>query len=284
MSLELDWLEREERYRRRVNRLMTVFVILVAVVLGTGAYLRSKHSKESREAAARAAEQQRLAEARRQREQFSADSTAAAERYASFKEAQRATPLDDLPFLQIPLPSGQPVRPFVERLWTEYVRVVDPQATSEQEITWGRQNFIELMNDGPLRGRAVLLPILEQSGTRLEIRSTSFSQITKAQVAVGMREAPEEEAPVDSLGIGLVPVAMPAEGESPPAVEPGSTAETGETATGAASGASSAEPADAEPSATTPPTPVPPETVPAETAPAEAPAPSSAPADTVPRP
>ena len=280
MSLELDWLEREERYRRRVNRLMTVFVILVAVLVGTGAYLRSKHSKESREAAARAAEQQRLAEARRQREQFTAVSTAAAERYASFKEAQQATPLEELPFLQIPLPPGQPVRPFVERLWTEYVRVVDPQATSEQEITWGRQNFIELLNDGPLRGRAVLLPILEQSGTKLEIHSTSFSLITKAQVAVGMREPPEE-APVDSLGIGLAPVAMPAEGESPPAVEPGST---GETEAGAAGGDTSGEAADAAPTATTPPTPVPPETAPTEPPPAEAPAPSPAPAATVPRP
>jgi len=89
MSLELDWLEREERYRQRVTRLLTVFVILVGALVGTGAYLRSKHSKEAREAAARAAEQQRLDAERKLREQFTADSSAVANRYASFLQATR---------------------------------------------------------------------------------------------------------------------------------------------------------------------------------------------------
>ncbi len=257
MSLELDWLEREERYRRRVNRLITVFVIVVGAILGTAAYLRSRDAKEVRQAAARAAEQQKQDAERSQRAKFVADSTAAANRWAGFLQAHQAKPLQELPFIEIPLPPGRPVRPFVESLWTEYVRVVDPEATSSEEITWYRQNFIGILNDGPMRGRAVLLPLVDQSGTKLDIRKSSFTQITKAQVEIGMREPPEE-APADSLA-GLLPQAAPAGGEgTPPATEPSSTPPASSTAGGTTEAPSGQPAAEPPPAASgTPPQPAP---------------------------
>ena len=287
MSLELDWLEREERYRQRVTRLLTVFVIVVGALVGTGAYLRSKHSKEAREAAARAAEQQRLDAERRQREQFTADSSAVADRYAGFIQAYQAEPLEGLPFLAIPLPAGQPARPYVERLWTEYVRVIDPAATSSQEIAWYRQNFIGVLNDGPLRGRAVLLPVLDQRGTTLEIHKTSFTQITKGQVEVGMRE-PIPEAVADSLGLVPGGEAAPPGGETaPPATDasstpPATTAPTEPAPSAPAPETAPAPPAPA-PAAPTEPAPAPAPTEPAPTEPAPAPAPTE-PAPTEPAP
>lgn len=287
MSLELDWLEREERYRQRVTRLLTVAVILVAALLGTGFYLRSRHVKSMREAAARAAQEQQRERVRRQREQFAADSTAAADRYKSFKEDYRTEPLEGLPLLAVPLPSGQPVRSFLERAWADYVQVIDPNATSDESITWFRQNYTDVMNDGPLRGRAILLPKLEQKGTMLEIEKSTFTQITRAQIEVGMRE--EIEAPTDSLGLDATgSMAAGSETTGTPADDASSSSSTDDVDAAPESTETAPAPESSEPTppattgtanASTPATPVPPETAPQESLPA-----SSAPPDSVPNP
>jgi len=247
MGLELDWLEREERYRRRVVRLMGIGLVLVATVAITFVVTRGRAEKSIKAAAAQAAEKERLAAIQRKRDAFVADSSATANRYATFLRTYNATAIENSPLLQIPLPAGMGIVPFVQKLWPEYAHVVDPQLSADQEREWYRQYYIDVMNEGPLRPRAVLLPALEQQSTKLVFRKATFTDITLGQVTVGMREAPQEVLPDSTL-------AAPVPSETP--------SET--------------------PAATPPPTPAPaPAPAPAEPAPADT---QPAPPDTTPKP
>lgn len=286
MGLELDWLEREERYRRRVLRFMTVGFLVVAALVGTLAITRARAVRRAQAERARAAEAARAAEVKRQRDAFVADSSATANRLAGFLGRHGALPLEGLPFIEVPLPADLPVRSHVERLWTEYARVVDPSTTAEQEEVWFRQYYVDVLNDGPLRGRSVLLPAVHQSGTQLGFEHYGFAEITRAQVAVGAREE-VEEAPVDTTAVP--------EGAAEPAPESPPTEQTPAPApaTPATASPPAQEPAPAsapasEPSPTgeaappsPPPAPVTPATPPsgAATSPSQ-PAPAATPPDT----
>jgi hypothetical protein len=219
MGLELDWLEREERYRRRVLRLMIIGIVLVGGTIAVLGYLGGQRKQASIAAAGREAVAAREAEAKRARELFVADSTAAANRYNGFVQRHGALVLETLPLLQVPLPRGQSTAAFGRSLWSEYVRVADPKVTPEQEVDWYRQYYVDLMNDGPLRGTAALLPTMKQSGTSFVLDKPSFSDITQGQVLVGMRQQ-VVEVPVDSLAAPIVAEPPPATNEAPPAQQP----------------------------------------------------------------
>jgi len=259
MGLELDWLEREERYRRRVLRLIIVSVVLVAGLIGTLAFLRTKAVKEAQATAASASQAARQAAVKQQRDTFVADSSATANRYAGFVRTHAATPLESTPLLQIPLAHGTAIAPFVRDLWSEYVHVLDPQTTAEQESDWYRQYYIDVMNDGPLRPRAVLLPSMKQESTKLVLQKATFTDITIGQVAVGMREAPQEVR-MDSLAAAAPSAELPT---SPPAA--------------------TAPPAAATPPPAPPSEPAPPESTPPPPEPDITP-PAVAPPDTTPKP
>jgi hypothetical protein len=277
MGLELDWLEREERYRRRVVRLMTAIAVLSGLGIGTAAILRARHAKQQNVRAAQAAAAAREAAAKAERAAYVADSTAVAARLSGFLDRHAAARIEGSSLFMAPLAAGQSIHPTVQRLWSEWALVVDPQATAVQQSEWYRQYFVDVMNDGPLRGRAVLLPGIETQNRGLEfvfVRPT-FTEITAAQIHVGMREAPAL-TDTGAAGFGAAP-------ETPPASPaPAAAPET------------PPAPAATTPAATveTPPQPVPPAPVPTETptppapateTPAAAPESTTAPADSIPR-
>ena len=203
MGVELDWLEREERYRRRVVRMMVIGIVLVGgFILGIGV-MRGRALKERRAAEAQRSITQREQNAEAVKAQFSADSAATANRLAEFVRVHAATRMADLPILQVPLPPGVGAEALAQRVWTEYARVADPAVSSAVEADWYRLYYVDLMNSGPLRGRAVLLPAMRQERTSFVILKPSFSDITRAQIEVGMREMPAE-IPGDSLATSVM--------------------------------------------------------------------------------
>ncbi len=292
MGLELDWLEREERYRRRVLRMLIVGVVIVGAFAGTAGFMRAKAIAESKVAATRRADAERAAAKQRERDAFVADSSAAANRYAEFSRLHGATPIAGVHLLAVPLPPGASVPALVERLWTEYARVADPQVSASQASEWFRQFYVDVMNDGPLRGRAVLLPSMQQNGTKFIIEKSPFSEITHAQIEIGMREMPKDAA-AESLavrGTADAAAASAAAANSPGGEPPAATAAVHDsTAKAPAATPAPKKPAPKPAPAPTPPaptpTPVPPAPAPAESSatPPAAP-PSTAPADSAPPP
>ena len=200
MGVELDWLEREERYRRRVIRLLVAAVVIVGAVIIAVAVVRGRAERERLLAEGQRAVAAREAEVAQRRAQFVADSTATADRLAEFLRVHGATRLTDLPILMIPLPPGVSAPALVQRVWTELARTVDPAVSQATETAWYRMHYVGLMNDGPLRGRAILLPAVRQEGLALEILKPGFSDITRAQIEVGMREM-QLEAAYDSTAL-----------------------------------------------------------------------------------
>jgi hypothetical protein len=177
--------------------------------------------------------------------------------------------MPDVPILQIPLPGGVSRPALVQRVWTEYARVADPTVSAATEADWYRLHYVGLMNDGPLRGRAILLPQMRQEGTALHIRKASFADITRAQIEVGMREVPVEFDSTAALAGTEAPTEPPAEAatETPPAVAPPP---------------STPPPTPPPPAPQPAPTPPPPAPAPADTPPAEPPTPVVPPADAKP--
>src|SRR5262249_2863155 len=200
MGLELDWLEREERYRRRVLRMLIAGIVIVGGAAGTIGFLRARTAADAKLAAAKRDADARDAAKKAQRDAWVADSTATANRYAEFLRVHAAKPIASSPLLTIPLPAGAAVPALVQRLWTEYARVADPQVSAEQESEGFRPFYIQLLNDGPLRGRGVLLPAMKQDGTKATIQKASFLDITHAQIEIGMREMPKD-AIAESLAV-----------------------------------------------------------------------------------
>jgi len=272
MGLELDWLEREERYRRRVLRMLIVAVVVVGAFAGTAGFLRARAIAESKVATTRRAEAERAAAKKRQRDAFVADSSATTNRYTEFNRLHGATPIEGVPLLSIPLPPGASVPALVQRLWTEYARVADPQVSARQESDWFRQFYVDVMNDGPLRGRAVLLPSMKQDGTKFTIQKPSFFDITHAQIEIGMRETPKD-ATAESLAVrGTADAAAASDaGANNPGSEPPTA---GAAAHDSPASAPAAIPVPNAPRAAAPKKPAP---KPALTAPAAAPAPAPAP-------
>jgi hypothetical protein len=285
MGVELDWLEREERYRRRVLRMMVIAVVLVGGVILAFAYTRGRALKQQRAAAAQQAMAKREADAQARRAQFVADSTATANRLAEFMRVHGASPLLDLPILMIPLPPGVSADALARRVWTEYARVADPSVSAATESDWYRLYYVDLMNSGPLRGRGILLPAMRQDNTTLVIRKPSFTDITRAQIEVGMRDMPVD-TPMDTT---LTPPVEAEPGAVTPPVPP-ARAETPALAPEPAPVPTPTPPAAPEPAplptptppAAPEPAPVPIPTPPAAPEPLPEPVPMSPPVDTMP--
>src|SRR5438105_1790410 len=146
MTHELEWMEREERYRQRVARLLVGLSVVVFAALGTTLYLHGRHESATKRAEARAADEARLAEMKHERDAFTADSAAAANRLAQFLRSYQARPLAGIPLLQVPLPRGMAPAPFVDKLWREYAHVVDPNVDDEQQRSWYSQYYVDIMN------------------------------------------------------------------------------------------------------------------------------------------
>jgi hypothetical protein len=300
MVAELDWMEREERYRKRVTRLLLGAGVVTAVVLGVLIHAASTREKATRKATAEAAQAARLADAKRQRDAFVADSSAAANRFTDFQHRHTAEPLSGTPFLQVPLPHGAAVSNFVNQIWPEYARIVDPKATDAQMRDWYKGNFIDVMTEGPLRPKAILLPEIEQRGLEMSFVKVNFTQIVAAQQMTGMREAAESAAD-SARALGVPPIGgtpasagdtseQPASGTHPESTPPTATTPTtppSETPRAAPPASTPAAPAPATPTpepsapagATSPP--ATPSTPPATPPTPAAPSPSPAPTDSV---
>ena len=226
MGTELDWLEREERYRRRVTRLVTLSVVVVGVLVGVTGYLHNKQVKQARAAAQKAQVEAQAAAAKRLRDAHAAESTAVATRLSRFISRYSATPVQGAPILQVPLPSGVGVNEFVGRVWSDYAQMIDPRVTAEQRAQWFKQYYLDVMNDATLRPTAILVPAVQQDSVTLEIQRPSFTDIAQAQVSVGMREAPAP-AP-EAQAAGTTPpasdtTAPPASDAPAPATAPADT-------------------------------------------------------------
>lgn len=294
MGTELDWLEREERYRRRVTRLIMISLLLTAAIVGAAFWLQTRRMKATRLASERATAEQIAAAAKQRRDLYAAESTATANRWASFVNQYGVQPIEGVPLLQLPLPGGVSATEYARRAWADYVLAIDPRTTPEQREQWYRQYYIEVMNDGPLRPSAILLPAAVQDSLTMRIERPSFTEIAASQVHVGMREPPAEPAP----SLEGLPQAMTPEGgmpPSPPAAEPETAAQPPAAAEAATEPAPTptpvTEPAETLPDPTPPiealpePTP-PPVAEPNPIPPAEPvqPPPAPAPPDTTPRP
>lgn len=279
MGLELDWLEREERYRRRVLRMLVTALVLVGLVVAVAAVLRTRAVNTAKIEATKRAEEQREAAKKAVRDAFVADSSATANRYAEFLRVHGATPIADLPLIAVPLPPGATIPALVARLWTEYARVADPQVTAAQEGEWFRQHYIQVMNDGPLRGRAVLLPAMKQTDTKLTILKASFSDITRGQIEIGMRDMPKD-AMAESLATAATEAAAAAADAAPApdlaTPKPAPPAET--------KPAPAPKPAPVDSSPVPAPAAAPKDTTPDPVPPAAEPPPAPAPPDSTPKP
>jgi len=218
MAFEADWLGREERYRRRVVKLLALGFVIVGAAIGTAAILHGRASRQATVAAATAAQAAREAAVQRARDAFVADSAAAANRNNGFTNRYGATLVSGTPLIQIPLPAGTSVAAHVQTLWPEYARVFDPQATPEQVSEWYRKYYVDVMNDGPLRPSAILFPAIEQSGLKLSMERPSFGQIASAQITVGMR-VPAPPDTTEMMGTPIEPASSPAPTPAPAATE-----------------------------------------------------------------
>jgi hypothetical protein len=283
MGIEIDWLEREERYRQRVTRLI-MGGVAVAVALGIGArVIYTKRVRNDEFAAQKSRNDALLAAEKQRRDLFTAESTATADRYKGFMEKYGASPVATSPLLQVPLPRGTSVHDFVRRIWPEYARAADPMAPETVREQWFKRYYVDLMNEGPLRPSSVLLPSMQQDSTRLTLQRATLTDIANAQVQVGMREAlpPPETAPAD------VPAAAPgapqtAAGGAPP--PPASTTQNPESTDGTPSPTPPAPPESTPPADSTPPPAPEPEPAVKPPAPVETVKPDSVQPDSVPHP
>jgi hypothetical protein len=282
MGIEIDWLEREERYRQRVTRLVMAG-IAVAVGLGIGArVIYMKRVRAGETAAQKAREDAQVAAVKRQRDLFSAESLATADRYKGFIDKYGASPLANTPLLQVPLPRGTSVHDFVRRIWPEYAHAADPLALESVREQWFKRYYVDLMNEGPLRPSAVLLPSMQQDSTKLHLQRATLTDIANAQVQVGMRAAlpPPETAPTDAAATAPPPASAngnPTSTDGNPAstppVPPPSTPPPDTTPP------ATTPPAPASPADTTPPAAKPDTTTPKP--PPSAPAPKPEPVETI---
>lgn len=209
---ELDWIEREERYKSRMTRSLVITTLLTVLFFGTGYWLLDRQEKARDKAATAAEAAAAAAEVKRQNEAFTADSTAAAARLAAFKEKYAAQALEGAPILLVPLPRGTGLVRFLESTWAEYARVVDPEVDEEHIRERFAVQYVDVMNrawytssgslawEGDMQPTAILLPDIKQKAKDLQFERPSFAQIVRGQEAAGVRAI--EEAPADAAAAG----------------------------------------------------------------------------------
>ncbi|HZM16229.1 MAG TPA: ribosomal protein L7/L12 [Candidatus Krumholzibacteria bacterium] len=208
---ELDWIEREERYRTRITRALIIISILAVAFFGTGFWLLGRQQKARAKAAVEASTAAAVAAVKHQAEEYTADSTAAATRFTAFKEKYGAQPLEGAPMLMVPLPRGSGFTHFLETTWEEYARVVDPAVEAANIRERFRIYYVDAMNrawftpagslawEGDAHPTAILLPDIKQRGKMLEFEKPSFAQIVRGQEAAGVRMVEAVSAGAESL-------------------------------------------------------------------------------------
>jgi hypothetical protein len=222
MSFEVDLLEREERYRARLNRLLAVLAVLIGGGLGAGFWWSHRQEQVAIKAAAAAKEAADRAAFERLQMEFSADSTAAADRLQAFKTQYAAEPVPGSPILIVQLPTSKPVQPFIREVWDAYASTVDPDAPDDARRGWFRRYYVDVMNrrwfnsagnltwEGEQRPTGVLVPEIKQRGTELEIQKPTFPQIVRAQEQAGIRLLEENEMAGSDSAVAQTGIPAPA--------------------------------------------------------------------------
>jgi hypothetical protein len=266
---ELDWLQREERYRSRFGRTLVVTALLAGVFLGVGTWKLQGRQKAAEQAAAQARESALRDAALKERAAFVADSTAAATRLAAFREKYGAQALEGAPILTVPLPHNASVPRFLQEVWEAYTHAVDPTLTPEQQREEFGEHYVDIMNlayynsagqivwQGEMHPQALLVPSVRQRGKDMEWDKPSFPQIVRGQETAGLRAASPDAG---SAVVGEVPAGADSSG-TVPSPPPG------------------ASPADSPPAASNPPQP----SAPPQNPPAPSPAPTPSPPQTPPQ-
>ncbi|MFQ5601229.1 MAG: hypothetical protein ACE5G2_11845 [Candidatus Krumholzibacteriia bacterium] len=205
MVFELDWLEREERYKTRITRILTSLTMLVAVLLGVGMWVKHRQEQAISRAAAEAQEMARLAEIARERAAYAADSVATAERLAAFIEAYGAESAEGAPILVVRLPARSSVGRYLRQVWSDFARVIEPEVGADDQRAWFKRRYVDVMNrawydsagglvwEGEMRPEAILIPAAKQKGKDLVFEKPTFNQIVRAQEIAGIRPLEEPE-------------------------------------------------------------------------------------------
>lgn len=209
---ELEWMEREERYKTGVVRTLILISVIVTVFFGAGFWVLHRQQVATQKAEAEAEEAALLAEAARVRAEFAADSSAAANRLADFRHNYEVEDLEGAPVYLVPLPRNKSVQRFIAQVWADYMRVFDPEMSDEQIRNQFELHYINVMNnavynsrgaivwDGEMRPTAVILPSMKQRGRDLEFEKPSFAQIIRGQESAGIRILEEEELFEEPIG------------------------------------------------------------------------------------
>jgi len=219
VGFEVDILEREESYKRRVNRMLTLIGVTVALAVGGGFFMLDRQETATLKAEADAETSRHLAEIATQRAAYSADSTSAYNRLANFMDKYKVVKAEGAPLIFIKLPNGRSTSDFLTEVWDDYAETFEPGIEESDKIDLFRLRYVDAMNQtwtnpagklvwqGEQRPNAILLPELKFKFTRVEMLRTSFPQVARAQETAGIRVTEVEEEDVEGDG-------LPAEGDS----------------------------------------------------------------------
>jgi hypothetical protein len=207
VGFEVDILEREESYKRRVNRLLTLIGIVVVLGIGAGVYLNHRQAVKTRQAEEAAADAKRRAEVAAARAAYSADSASAHTRLIEFMEKYDAEKAQGAALFLIDLPQNRSVASFLDEVWSDYAKTVDPNITESGKRDLFRLKYIDAMNlawyndkgqliwKGEHRPTAIIVPELRFKVTEVEMMQTTFPQVARAQIDAGIKTSEEEEEP-----------------------------------------------------------------------------------------
>ena len=213
MGFEVDILERQESYKRRVNRMLTLIGITVALAVGGGFFMLDRQEKATIKAEADAEESKRLAEIATQRAAYSADSASAYNRLAEFMNKYKAEKAQGASLFLIKLPDGRSPSTFLAEMWDDYAETVEPGIDQSGKLDLYRLRYVDAMNQtwansqgklvwqGEHRPNSVLVPELKFKFTYVEMLKTTFPQVARAQEAAGIRVLDVEEEDVDSIPV-----------------------------------------------------------------------------------
>jgi len=214
VGFEVDILEREENYKRRINRMVTLIAVAVLLAVGGGYYALSLQSKNLAKAEATAAAMKQQAEYAALRATYSADSASAHTRFSEFVEKYKAEKAQGASIFLINLPSNTSVASFVGQVWDDYANVVQPGISQAEKIDMFRRHYVDAMNltwynssgsldwRGEHRPKAILVPELKFKLTDVEMLKTTFPQVARAQADAGIKvieeDLEDEMTPVDA--------------------------------------------------------------------------------------
>lgn len=212
MGFEVDILEREESYKRRISRMVTLIGVVVLLAVGGGYFALHRQAKNLSKAEQTAAEMKVQAEIAALRAAYSADSASAHTRFSEFMDKYKAEKIQGMSIFLIALPSGRSVGSFIEEVWDDYSRTVQPGITEAAKIDMFRLHYIDAMNlawynskgniewKGEQRPTAILLPEIKFKLTEVEMQKTTFPQVARAQIDAGIK-VPKEGDPEGSDGM-----------------------------------------------------------------------------------